>query len=419
MTAPLAALTTIFTPPCSITWLLTTTKVPSQFPPFPTQAPGNCDPPSWDEYLAQRGFNYYSPAVCPSGFYVGPSCVVTAPRTGEGFPAVQDGETAAYCIPNGHVCTSDVTDFRGGVWGVSRTDTATGAQVTVGPAIQIRWRTEDLESLETNPLSPGPRVASETILPYPLSTPISLPTETSTYQSITIPDATGPPPLSTTYSTETTDYPKSFPSYSILPIPPQSSSSLPPISSDLSSQATSTSRSPATKTGPGPGQGQGPGQREGDGDGNSSRPSANLTIATAILISIIAIYSIYAIVRRYRHYRAGDAKEPLGARDFLPSFFFFSLKSLKRLFLSLLRLCFYRRGTTTTATTEDEKPAGRRKLPDAELGIDGPVPELGSTFARGTSENPAELPTMERVSWKMRVSRMLLIRARGPSSLGP
>ncbi|KAJ3557426.1 hypothetical protein NPX13_g9931 [Xylaria arbuscula] len=99
-TPPLAALTTVFTPPCPTTWLLTTTKVPSQFPPFPTTAPASCDPPSWDNYVSARGFEYYSPAICPDGFYVGPSCIVTNPRTGDqGFPEIQGGETAAYCIP--------------------------------------------------------------------------------------------------------------------------------------------------------------------------------------------------------------------------------------------------------------------------------------------------------------------------------
>ncbi|KAI1160810.1 hypothetical protein F5B18DRAFT_630936 [Nemania serpens] len=420
MTTPLAALTTIFTPPCSITWLLTTTKVPSQYPPFPTQAPVKCDPPSWDEYVAQRGFNYYSPAICPSGFYVGPSCIVTMPRTGEGFPAIQDDETAAYCVPNGHVCTSDTTDFRGGVWGVSRTDTTIGAQVTVGPAIQIRWRDEDLESLETDPL--------------PLTIPL--------YRSLAPPGST-PPESTPAYPEETTAYPlrpvqTALPNWwaSTPPIPPAPSSSLPSGGSDLPPQTIPTQNtktealpspgaptseiytppsSPAASTSGRPGAEP----REKEGDNNSSGPSANLTVATAILISIIAIYSTYAILRRYRRYRAGDA---MAVREFLPA----ALSLIPvRLSLSLSppRFCLrlHRRGTAATTETEveDEKPAYARKLPDAELGIDGPVPELASTYARGTRENPAELPSTERGSWKMRVSRMFLAaRARGSSALG-
>lgn len=99
ITAPLAPLTTIFTPPCPISWLLTSSKNPSQFPPFPTSGPASCDPPSWAANIADKGFQYYSPAICPSGFEVGPGCQITKTRTAEGFPAVEPGETAAYCVP--------------------------------------------------------------------------------------------------------------------------------------------------------------------------------------------------------------------------------------------------------------------------------------------------------------------------------
>src|SRR5207244_6353130 len=101
ITAPLAALTTIFTPPCPITWLLTSTKVPSAYPSFATTAPASCDPPSWGEYIAERGFEYYSPAICPSGFSVGPSCIITNPRSAQGIQASQSGGTAAYCVTRG------------------------------------------------------------------------------------------------------------------------------------------------------------------------------------------------------------------------------------------------------------------------------------------------------------------------------
>lgn len=99
ITAPLAPLTTIFTPPCPISWLLTSSKNPSQFPPFPTTGPASCDPPRWAANIADKGFQYYSPAICPSGFEVGPGCQVTETKTAEGFPAVEPDETAAYCVP--------------------------------------------------------------------------------------------------------------------------------------------------------------------------------------------------------------------------------------------------------------------------------------------------------------------------------
>ncbi|KAK4041608.1 hypothetical protein C8A01DRAFT_34332 [Parachaetomium inaequale] len=158
-TAPLAALTAVFTPPCPTSWLLTTTRSFSQYPPFPTTGPASCDPPSWRTNIARAGFHYYSPAICPQGFVVGPGCGITKTRTDEGFPAIAPGETAVYCVPSGLTCTTDITDFRGGVWGFARDATTPGALVTVGPAIQIRWVEADLTKLETHPLTPGLKLA--------------------------------------------------------------------------------------------------------------------------------------------------------------------------------------------------------------------------------------------------------------------
>lgn len=99
-TPPLAALTTVFTPPCQTSWLITTSKIPSQFPPFPTGGPASCDPPEWASNIADKGFQYYSPAICPSGFEVGPDCEVEDTRIAEEeFPAVAPGEQAFYCVP--------------------------------------------------------------------------------------------------------------------------------------------------------------------------------------------------------------------------------------------------------------------------------------------------------------------------------
>ena len=57
----------------------------------------------------------------------------------------------------------------------------------------------------------------------------------------------------------------------------------------------------------------------------------------------------------------------------------------------------------------------KRKVPDAELGTEGPLPELGDAQALGTKENPAELPTVDRSSWRSRVSRILTPRAPKPT----
>ncbi|CAK7217332.1 hypothetical protein SCUCBS95973_003112 [Sporothrix curviconia] len=179
-TAPLAALTTVFTPPCPTSWLVTTTKLPSQFPSFPGADPTTaCDPPQWGINLSGEGFDFYSPAICPDGFEVGPNCLLTGtPRTTEGFPAVAAGETVAFCVPSGQTCTSDTTDFHGGIWGVLRTATGTGVTVTVGPAMQIRWRDVDLSILATHPLTPGLTLAGATSTTAPPSTTANVITTT-------------------------------------------------------------------------------------------------------------------------------------------------------------------------------------------------------------------------------------------------
>ncbi|TRX90930.1 hypothetical protein FHL15_008135 [Xylaria flabelliformis] len=431
ITPPLAALTTVFTPPCPITWLLTTTKVPSQFPPFPTTAPASCDPPSWGEYVSERGFEYYSPAICPSGFFVGPSCIITNPRTAQGFPVIQAGETAAYCIPNGHTCTSDTSDFRGGVWGVSRTASANGAQVTVGPAIQIRWRAEDLDGLETDPLTPGARTTAADLLPTETTESEVTPTITSepettsteeplislTSSSTQLTTARVIQPISsgfktvplTSTSTSTSLSPPLLPSSPSAP----SSSEIPhlPSSSTQESQTSPTPSPSATQLG-----GQAASAQESQDKNNNKSPSSNFTVAaiilTAILISLLAGYGAYSIIRQYRRYKAGETKEFVGFRIEAWIWRFFDNRRRKKNMAA----------AAAAAAMRDEKPK-RRKLPDAELGTEGPLTELGDTKPFGTMENPAELPTpttptktttterTERWSWRSRVSRMLTVRS--------
>ena len=97
-TQPLAALTTVFTPPCPTSWIITSSKLASQFPPFPSDGPASCDPPSWGQNLAEKAFQYYSPAICPESFTVG--CFATnLPSPDEKFPSIESTETAAFCVP--------------------------------------------------------------------------------------------------------------------------------------------------------------------------------------------------------------------------------------------------------------------------------------------------------------------------------
>ncbi|KAI6384534.1 hypothetical protein MCOR21_000849 [Pyricularia oryzae] len=155
-TAALAALTTIFTPPpncATSTWLLSTTEAPSEYPPFPTEGPKSCNVPRWEDNIDDGSYDFYSPAVCPSGFVVGPSCTSVQVKTSDDFPKVEAGETVAFCVPSGFSCTADAKD--GGVWGMTQTGAAAAVEITVAPAIQIRWRDFDLTLFPTHPLSPG------------------------------------------------------------------------------------------------------------------------------------------------------------------------------------------------------------------------------------------------------------------------
>ncbi|KAI1505843.1 hypothetical protein F5X99DRAFT_172616 [Biscogniauxia marginata] len=369
-TPPLEALTTVFTPPCLTTWLLTTTKVPSQCPPFPTTGASGCDPPSWSSYLAGCGFEYYSPAICPSGFGVGPSCVVSKPRTSEGFQPIESGETAAYCVPSGHTCTSDTTDFRGGVWGVLRTASASGAAVTVGPAIQIRWRNEDLSILETDPLTFGLRPVRSTSREEPQILVSTLPTAVTapfTYQPIraTTDSLTGSSPLPSTSNTLNTEL-----TTGIKTPPTNTGESLSPSESEMASGDQISD------------------QDEGDNRTDSSRFSVAAIVLTAILISMIQGYMAFLFIRRYRRYRAGE----------VDTLFPTALDTMVRRYA----------GNRVRPRVSDKMETGRwPKNPDAELGAEGPLPELGPGAPLGTRENPAELANTERWSWMSRVSKVM------------
>ncbi|KAI5918468.1 hypothetical protein F4810DRAFT_573456 [Camillea tinctor] len=396
-TPPLDALTTVFTPPCPTTWLLTTTKVPSQSPPFPTTGPASCDPPSWDTYLDSGGFQYYSPAICPSGFVVGPSCEVTNPRTSEGFPAIAGGETAAYCVPSGHTCTSDTTDFRGAVWGFLRTATATGAAVTVGPAIQIRWKEADLANLETDPLTPGLRLAQSTNSPSPVqetptpspttvvaTPPPPSPTTTQIIQMTIIPTPKSPSantsPTSFTSSTLRTSISEDIPPS---PSPttergvssPSPSSSFSSSSSSLSSSTTGGAPTPGSAT------------QEDDTNGQSANPitSSGFNIAaialTAILLSVIQGYAGFLFVRRWRRYRAGQVSTLFPPSP--PFFAFCRRRNANR----------HRHRHPGIPEMDAARWGWGHKDVDAELGADGPLPELETAGASplGSKENPAEL----------------------------
>ncbi|KAK6065369.1 hypothetical protein SCUP515_11272 [Seiridium cupressi] len=396
-TAPLAALTTIFTPPCAITWLLTSTKLASQYPPFPTTGPASCDPPFWAENLAGKGFDFYSPAICPSGFAVGPGCSITKTRTAEGFPAVQDGETAVYCVPSGHTCTTDTTDFRGGVWGFTG-GKATPVTAIAGPALQIRWRDVDLSLLETHPLTPGLALqSSETSA----SSSPSLPPEDSTITVTAIATQSTPPVLLMTIITEdqTTASQFSDPSTFI-------SSRLP--SSDIPERATGTSHITSSIFNP----------TSTSKQETSAQPSASPTTSTTApnnsqpinqtslaavvmsgtLIAIVLAMTSFVCVRRYGR-RNRDGSNFDGSKHLSPT----------------IIIAWVRRRLFKRRSDDDGVPVYRGK-PAAELSGDGIIPELDYKPPLGSTENPAELEGQEANSphggWMSRVSRFWSLRSK-------
>ncbi|KAI0839346.1 hypothetical protein F5Y06DRAFT_286386 [Hypoxylon sp. FL0890] len=377
----ISELTTVFTPPCPVTWLLTTTKVPSQFPPFPTTGPSSCDPPSWVDNISQKGFAYYSPAICPIGFSAG--CTASDRRSDDGFPAITAGETAMYCVPSGFTCTSDTTDFRGGVWGFMRTASASGASVTVGPAIQIRWREEDLSSLQTDPLNPAVPVIS--VNPTTSSTSLSGDI-TPTTKTVQI-TATNPPIFTMATGVKTQESSTVFTTETGVP----TSTSLPSHTSPQDAETSiQTMSAPTVDSGS-------PQSSSGVEENTPSTASSTNTAAMAlagILIVIVFGFLTVTTLRRYHRYRAGKID------SFLPR----CIGRHIRNFLGRWKSRLPSHQITGNVPAKDL---------DAELGTDGPIPELGPGNPLGTKENPAELAgNGARNSWMSQVSRIFNTKLR-------
>ncbi|KAI8632208.1 hypothetical protein F5Y19DRAFT_492093 [Xylariaceae sp. FL1651] len=365
-TPPLAAITTVFSPPCPTTWLLTTNQPPPDFPQFPTTGPTSCDPPLWRAYLDSKGLAYYSPAICPSGFSAG--CRISDPQVNRGFAPIQSDETMAYCVPFGHICTSDIGDILHGVWGLARTATAAGSFVTVGPAIQIRWRSKDLSILETDPL---------TTTNLDDTTNVQIPKTGSTPSASTSSDIT----LVTTMTPiSTSGLSSSVSPNSELTTPATFLSSTTSIPSRPIEPATSSTSPLGNGTQDGGGS-DAPKENTNSGD-NGHTPSVTSFAVLAIVLTTILISIL--VLQQYRKYRAGG-------------------KPMRVVFKSKTWLAWQR------APKEDRccdcmKPGS---LPDAELGTDRPLAELSAAEAIGTTDNPAELGAVERHSWMTGVSKIM------------
>ncbi|KAH9905482.1 hypothetical protein F4778DRAFT_730138 [Xylariomycetidae sp. FL2044] len=402
----LAPLTTVFTPSCPITWLSSTTRLPSQNVKFPNTGPSSCDPPSWSSYLAGQGFYFYSPAICPSGFVVGPSCEITNPRTAQDFPAITSGETAVYCVVSGQTCTSDTTDFRGGVWGVTR---LAGNTAVVGPAIQIRWREDDIPNLETHPLTPGlgaaatatvdeftsPAASPTTVRFQTLPAVTTTPTATPRGYDTISPDTTS---LDTVVSTDDPDSSPIIPEITTsedLTTSPSTAPSPPSSTTDISQGQAAPSESEQPKS----------------AGGGASNTSIAALVLTSVLIMIIAGFTSFLLVRRYRRYRAGEVAKmvPVGLGAWVRG----AGVGAGR------KWCVFGRGFSSfrSKAAYSHWPRGV----DAELGTDGPTPELAADDPLGSKGNPAELESPDkpasdnRWSWVSRVSkRMLSVRLTKP-----
>lgn len=101
--------------------------------------------------------NYYSPAICPSGW----TAALSRPLLSGGGPPVEADETAMLCCPVGMTTLSVSANNCGPRECISTTVYSTGHSgltmevLAVRYAIQIRWASSDLSGFETHPLTPG------------------------------------------------------------------------------------------------------------------------------------------------------------------------------------------------------------------------------------------------------------------------
>jgi hypothetical protein len=126
-TSPAAALTTVFSG--------------SNCPVSTTSWSDSCLPPNYSSVYWIGDVGYYSPAICPSGYTA--ACSRFDSLQG---PGLESTETAMQCCFSGYSCTSNEISYC-----VQATSTTSISM----RAIQIRWASSDLPSLETHPLTQG------------------------------------------------------------------------------------------------------------------------------------------------------------------------------------------------------------------------------------------------------------------------
>ncbi|KAK8074899.1 hypothetical protein PG997_009562 [Apiospora hydei] len=158
-------LTTIFTTPdfCAPgRWSATAT---------PALSSSICMPPEFNRYYDYK-YGFYSPGICPMGYTEGCAFPKTLAGRTNGTPffggTLMAGETARICCPTGYTCytgsdedktysqciaTAGPTTFLG--YNYRSNTYLTTVTDALAYAIQVRWQSSDLPSLETDPTVPG------------------------------------------------------------------------------------------------------------------------------------------------------------------------------------------------------------------------------------------------------------------------
>lgn len=180
-------------------------------------------------------------------------------------------------IRSGFTCTTDTTDFRGGVWGATKEE---GSPLfTAGPALQIRFQESDLSLLETHPLTPGLTLAG---LPAQASAAASatagpgdsIATTATFGQFTTIPTPTPPPVIPGTSSPSLTETGRASPSGT-------------PSNMTIPSDPTSTATTIPSN------------EKTADSKGQSSTSIAAIVLST--LLSIFAVaFTVYVCLKGRR-----------------------------------------------------------------------------------------------------------------------
>ena len=286
-----------------------------------------------------------------------------------------------------HTCTTDTTDFRGGVWGFA-TATEAGTQVTVAPAIQIRWRDSDLSILQTHPLTPGLLLVGDRTLPTPTSVPTASPTGTSMRFTTLVPapsETRSSPPIVSSQATNSpapTTQPRSTSGY----------------------DTSATSQSPCS-SGPGGGcigggspfSNPSPNGTQQQGSKAAIVLAATFTALAAVVIAVFVLYRYSRERRRHHHPESDQHLTPIG--------------------VGVWARCGEKAGSWGfLLRRKSERRVYEKQRDDAEAGDGGPVlqtiVEVDGTPPLGTRGNPAELDAASarntaRWSWVSRISDVM------------